>query len=174
MSSLTVNEKRISTMGESAIAKVREFETFIAAGPQEEIGTDHVIHGGMYARTVMIPAGVTVTGTAIKLATMFIFQGHASLYTGEGAIELRGYHVLTASAGRKQALHAYEDTWCTMIFSTSATSIEQAEDEFTDEAHCFADSVKRPDNLWVIAESVFQQRVQLRGTELIECLFRDS
>ncbi|CAB5162173.1 hypothetical protein UFOVP151_8 [uncultured Caudovirales phage] len=134
MSSLTVNEKRITTMGESAVETVRKFESLMAERPQEEIGTEHVIHGGMYARTVMIPAGVSITGASIKLATMLIIHGHASVYTENGAIELEGYQVLPASAGRKQAFYAYADTWLTMIFPTSAQTVEQAEDEFTDEA----------------------------------------
>lgn len=135
MSSLTVNEKRITTMGESAIAKVREFESLMAQSPQQEIGTEHVIHGGMYARTVLVPAGVVITGTEIKLATMLILQGDALANTDDGAIELHGYNVIPASAGRKQAFVALTDTWLTMIFPTSAQTVEQAEDEFTDEAH---------------------------------------
>ena len=135
MSSLTVNEKRITTMGESAVAKVREFESLMRQSPQQEIGTEHVIHGGMYARTVLVPAGVVITGTEIKLATMLILQGDALANTEDGAIELHGYNVIPASAGRKQAFVALTDTWLTMIFPTSAQTVEQAEDEFTDEAH---------------------------------------
>lgn len=135
MSSLTVNEKRITTMGESAVETVRKFESLMAERPQEEIGTEHVIHGGMYARTVLVPAGVVITGTEIKLATMLILQGDALANTDDGAIELHGYNVIPASTGRKQAFVALTDTWLTMIFPTSAQTVEQAEDEFTDEAH---------------------------------------
>ncbi|CAB4133140.1 hypothetical protein UFOVP140_42 [uncultured Caudovirales phage] len=135
MSDLTVSEKRIATMSESAIEKVRTFESLMAERPQEEIGTEHVIHGGMYARTILIPAGVAITGAEIKLATVLVLQGDALAYTDDGAIELHGYNVIPASAGRKQAFVALTDTWLTMIFPTSAQSIEQAEDEFTDEAH---------------------------------------
>jgi hypothetical protein len=135
MSNLTVSEKRIATMSESAIEKVRTFESLMAERPQEEIGTDHVIHGGMYARTVKIPAGVAITGTEIKVATLLVLQGDALAYTDDGAIELHGYNVIAASAGRKQVFVALTDTWLTMIFPSAATSIEQAEDEFTDEAN---------------------------------------
>ena len=135
MSDLTVSEKRIATMSESAIEKVRTFESLMAERPQEEIGTEHVIHGGMYARTILIPAGVAITGAEIKLATVLVLQGDALAYTDDGAIELHGYNVIPASAGRKQAFVALTDTWLTMIFPTSAQSIEQAEDEFTVEAH---------------------------------------
>jgi hypothetical protein len=49
-------------------------------------------------------------------------------------LELTGYHVLPAAAGRKQALLARADTHLTMIFATRATSVAEAEAEFTDEA----------------------------------------
>jgi hypothetical protein len=55
---------------------------------------------------------------------------------GDGAAErLTGYHVLPASGRRKQAYVAHADTWLTMVFATSAQSVEEAEDEFTAEAH---------------------------------------
>jgi hypothetical protein len=134
MSNLTITAKRIATMSESAIEKVRDLETVLMELPQEPIGTDHVLHGGMYARTVMIPAGVAITGAVIKLATLLIVQGHAQVFTDDGAVELYGYNVIPASAGRKQAFAAITDTWLTMVFPTEATSVDQAEDEFTDEA----------------------------------------
>jgi hypothetical protein len=135
MLNLTVNEKRIATMSEDSIARVRALESRLMDCPQEEIATGHVIHGGMYARTIPIAAGVVITGAEIKLATLLIISGHVSVYTDDGTVELTGYNVLAASAGRKQAFVAHSDTWLTMIFSTKAQVVEQAEDEFTDEPH---------------------------------------
>lgn len=135
MRSLTIAAKRIATMSEQAIERVRDLETVLTEMPQEPIGTDHVLHGGMYARTVMIPAGVAITGAVIKLATLLIVQGHAQVFTDDGSVELHGYNVIPASARRKQAFAAITDTWLTMVFPSRATSVDQAEDEFTDEAH---------------------------------------
>jgi hypothetical protein len=135
MSNLTITAKRIATMSESAIEKVRDLETVLMELPQEPIGTDHVLHGGMYARTIKIPAGVAVTGTVIKVATLLVFQGDALVNTDDGPIELHGYNVMAASAGRKQVFVALTDTLLTMIFPSAAQTIEQAENEFTDEAH---------------------------------------
>ncbi len=63
-----------------------------------------------------------------------IISGDVLAYTAEGAQRISGYHVLRGEAGRKQAFLAVEDTHMTMIFPTTATCVEQAEDEFTDEA----------------------------------------
>lgn len=88
----------------------------------------------MYARTIKIPAGVLLTGALIKRTTMLVISGHVTVFVGEGAIEVRGYQVLPASAGRKQAFLAHADTFVTMLFPSEAASVEAAENEFTDEA----------------------------------------
>jgi hypothetical protein len=50
-------------------------------------------------------------------------------------VHVQGYAVLPASAGRKQAFVAQADTRLTMVFPTSAKTVEQAEREFTDEIY---------------------------------------
>lgn len=124
----------ITSMTPEAIDKVRQLEARTAELEQVEIPTDHVLHGGMYARTIKIPAGVLLTGVHIKLATMLVISGHVTVFVGDGSIEITGYQVLPASAGRKQAFLAHADTFVTMLFPSEAASIEAAEHEFTDEA----------------------------------------
>ena len=124
----------IAPMAPEAIDKVRQLEARTAELEQVEIPTDHVLHGGMYARTIKIPAGVMLTGALIKRATMLVISGHVTVFVGAGTIEINGYQVLPASAGRKQAFLAHADTFVTMLFPSEAASIEAAENEFTDEA----------------------------------------
>ena len=134
MNALTTADFCIPAMRNEAIDKVRKFEAVAMQAPQVEIRTDHVIHGGMYARTIRIPAGVVLTGALIKIATLLIVSGRANVFVGDGSIELAGYHVIPASAGRKQAFVAIEDTDLTMVFPSQSKSVEEAEAEFTDEA----------------------------------------
>jgi len=124
----------IAPMTPEAIDKVRQLEARTAELEQVEIPTDHVLHGGMYARTIRIPAGVLLTGAHIKRATTLVISGHVTVFIGAGTIEITGYQVLPASAGRKQAFLAHADTFVTMLFPSEAASIEAAETEFTDEA----------------------------------------
>jgi hypothetical protein len=126
---------RIAAMSPEAIGKVRALEALVADLPQEDIATEHLIHAGMYARTITIPTGVMLTGAEIKLATVLIVSGHVSVYLDGQSVELVGHHVIPASKGRKQAFVAHADTRLTMLFPTDAITIEQAEDQFTDEAH---------------------------------------
>jgi len=99
---------------------------------------EHSLHAGLYARTARIPAGVVVTGAEIKLATVLVLSGDATVYTGDGEIRLTGYHVIEASAGRKSAFLAHADTALTMLFASQARSVDEAEREFTNEFDALA------------------------------------
>ena len=72
-------------------------------------------------------------GALITIPTLLIMSGHATLFIGEEDVELTGYAVIPASAGRKQAIYAHADTLLTMLFPTAARTVEEAEQEFTDE-----------------------------------------
>lgn len=133
MSNIVCTENRIGSMTPAAIDKVRRLENALRELPQIDIGTDHIIHNGMYARTVVIPAGAVVTGVTIRVPTIVIVSGHCLVSIGDDAVQVHGYKALSASANRKQACMAFEDTTWTMIFSTEALTIEEAEAEFTDE-----------------------------------------
>jgi hypothetical protein len=133
MSEIVTARRHIAAMGDAAIENVRRLESLASELPQVAIATDHVIHAGMYARTVMVPAGVMITGVLIKIATLLIVHGDAVVYVDGGPMRLRGYNVLPASAGRKQAFVAQTDTHLTMIFASDAKTAAEAERQFTDE-----------------------------------------
>lgn len=133
-SNVAVLKPEILPMTDKAIANVRKLEMYLAALPQIDIETTHVLHGGMYSRTIKVPAGNIVTGSLTKIPTILIAQGNVIVYIGEKAVELDGYNVIPASANRKQAVITKSDAYFTMIFPTNAKTVEEAESEFTDEA----------------------------------------
>ena len=118
---------------------VRAIEQRSLAGPQLPLTTHHVIHAGVYSRTIMMPKAppgskTIMTGALIKIATTLVICGDCSVLIGDAEeVRVIGYRVLAASAGRKQAYIAHEDTYITMIFKTQARTVEEAEAEFTDE-----------------------------------------
>jgi hypothetical protein len=124
----------IPAMSPRAIANVRELEARVLALPQTPIETHHAFHAGVYARTIMAPAGTLLTGALIKIATLLILDGDADVYLDGESRRFTGYHVLPASAGRKQAFVTHADTHLTMLFATQAKTVEDAERAFTDEA----------------------------------------
>lgn len=123
----------VPAMSARAVADVRRLESLSAQRPQAALETTHQFHAGIYARTIKVPAGVLITGALIKIPTTLIVSGETIMYGEGGAVELRGYHVMAAQAHRKSAFLARSDTWITMLFATDATTVEEAEAEFTDE-----------------------------------------
>lgn len=134
MSNVVEFKSRVPAMTSQAIANVTVLESNLRELPQVAIATHHVLHGGMYTRTIRIPAGVMLTGALIKVATTLVVNGDVTVYLGDASVRVHGYNVLAASANRKQAFYAHADTYLTMSFATAAKTVEEAEAEFTDEA----------------------------------------
>lgn len=121
-------------MSRDQINKVRTLEALARAQPQVKIHVDHFLHGGMYVRTVMIPAGVLITGALIRVETSLVMSGSAMVYTGERWIEHSGYGVLAAAKNRKQIFIAITDLNLTMFFPCDCKTVKDAEEQFTSEA----------------------------------------
>lgn len=147
-----VKAPAIRAMTVSQIEMATRAQALIMAAPQMDITTIHTIHGGVYTRTIKIPKGVVIAGALIKIPTTLIFNGHAHINTGENGVELRGYHILPASAWRKQVIIAHEDTDLTMVFATDAKTVEEAEVQFTDEFDLLASHRSSDDMITITGE----------------------
>ena len=133
---LPVAQPTLPAMSLGAVDLVFELEDEVLKRPQIDIPTQHVLHAGMYFRTICMPAGKEesiLTGALIKVPTVLIVCGDVTVFTGTDTVHLTGYNVLMASAGRKQAFIAHKDTYITMAFPTRAKTVDEAEVEFTDE-----------------------------------------
>jgi len=133
MADVTVQHPVIPAMDEAAIDNVRQLTAAMAELPQVPIRTEHILHAGLYARTVFVPAGVIITGVLIKIPTLLIVHGDAMVYIGGASLRLEGYNVVPAAAGRRQVFVAESDLHLTMLFASDAASVDQAERQFTDE-----------------------------------------
>jgi len=132
-------------MSESAIEKVRLVQNAMLKFPQIDLPVHHILHGGMYSRSLVIPAGVAIAGAFIQVPTTLVVSGNVTVYANDQAYEIDGYQVLVASAGRKQVFVAHTDTNMTMTFATDAKTVEDAENEFTSEPDLLAS--RRHENL---------------------------
>ena len=135
MSALAPVGNHIPAMTAEALAEVRAMEDFLLTLPQLRIDTQHLIHAGLYARTICVPAGSVVSGALVDVPTVLIVSGHCKIYTGQETLEVQGFQVLPGSPGRKQIVVAMSDTHFTMCFATPAKTVSEAESEFTSEAH---------------------------------------
>jgi hypothetical protein len=102
--------------------------------PQINPEMEHHFHAGMYARTCRLPAGGLWVGVLIKIPTLLIVNGGCFVLAGDRWYKIEDYQVIQATAGRKQVYATFRPTEITMIFPTSSITVEEAEDEFTDEA----------------------------------------
>lgn len=101
--------------------------------PPIDIAINQLFHAGLYVRTCFVPEGSVIVGALIKVPTVVTISGHCKATVGSKTVEVDGYVVLKADAGRRQAFVALEDTYITMSFSTKAKTFAEAEREFTDE-----------------------------------------
>lgn len=100
--------------------------------PQIKVQTEHILHAGMYARTVRLAAKVSITSLLIKVPTIVTINGKCRVFNGKWQ-DFDGYNVLPAAAGRKMIYLTFAPTEITMVFPSKATTVEGAEREFTDE-----------------------------------------
>jgi len=120
-------------------ARVCELEDAVLLGlPQVSIETTHVVHGGMCARTIFIPAGTVLTGALTNCDNVCVVCGDITVTTDDGPQRLTGYHVLPAQAGAKRIGLTHSDTWWTTVWPTALADIEAIEDEFTSESQRLA------------------------------------
>jgi hypothetical protein len=121
--------------------------------PQVAIATEHILHAGMYTRTVRVAAGILFTSALIKRTTILIAHGRVNVVLNNGVAELEGYNVIPASAGRKLVFLTLGAVEITMIFPTAAKTVEEAEAEFTDEAdHLLSRRQKLGDTITITGE----------------------
>lgn len=143
MNALTAPSPALVAPAPCDLNVLRSIDRALLALPQTDVLIDHLIHGGMYARTAHIPAGVTVSGVLLSRATVLVLQGDVTMFTGSEVVRLTGFHVLPGSAGRKQLFRTHAETHMTMVLPSTAQSVDEAEHEFTDEAHLLAKAAGR-------------------------------
>jgi hypothetical protein len=112
---------------------LRKAGALIQSCPQIDIPTEHLLHGGMYARTIRVPAGTVLEGAEIKIPTLLVVHGYAQFRLERGDLVVNGFGVLAGSAGRKTIMWAQSDVEMTMVFPTQAETVDEAEREFTDD-----------------------------------------
>jgi hypothetical protein len=143
MNTLTTTSPALVAPDPQTLGRLRDLDAVLLALPQTEIPIDHLIHGGMYARTAHIQADMFVSGALLSRATVLVLHGDVTVFTGTDAVRLTGFHVLPGSAGRKQLFRTHAETHMTMVLPSQALSVDQAEHEFTDEPELLMQSAGR-------------------------------
>ena len=119
---------------ENELAAVRRVEEKLKTVKQNGMETWHVLHGGIYSRTIFLEKDQVIVGAQIKVPTTIMINGSLLISSGGESFEIKGVNIIPASKNRKQIMKATEKTSVTMCFATSAKTVEEAEEEFSDEA----------------------------------------
>lgn len=114
--------------------RVSQLEAMVLTAPQVDLQTQHKLSGGMYARTIFIPAGTVLTGATHKRDHINVMVGDITVSTDEGMRRLIGFNVLETKAGMKRCGFAHADTQWTTISRTDLVVIEDIEDELVVES----------------------------------------
>jgi len=118
----------------SMLNQLAEVQRLLDSCPQTSLVTEHLIHGGMYARTIRRGTDSVTLGSIINRATILIIHGDCSLLIGDRRLDLTGYNVLAGLPGRKSFSWTHSPVEMTMICSTSAATVAEAEEEIFGEA----------------------------------------
>lgn len=111
-------------------AHIAELEGRMLAMPEHQIVIEpvHCFAQGLYAREVTLPAGCTATGHIHGQEHICIIsKGRVLVVTDEGAREFAAPATMIVPAGRKNCVHALEETVWTTIHATEARTPEEAE-----------------------------------------------
>ena len=133
MSDIVPVRTTLAPASQSSINKVDRLTEAMLKMPQLQFVTEHLIHAGMYTRTLFFPAGTVCTAVFFKIPTVIIIVGRADIFSNDEVISVDGYTVVPGSAGRKIAVWAISRIGASMIFPTKAKTVEEAQEEFTDE-----------------------------------------
>ena len=134
MSALAVIGDTLPATTPEALQKILAAETKIRAVEECRWTIENVLHGGVYARTARIAPNTVIVGVMIRVPTVLVIHGDCFVYAGDRWHHLEGYQVIPAAAGRKQIFATVSETELTMIFPTTAKTVAEAEEEFTEEA----------------------------------------
>lgn len=134
MNDLVVPMASLPATSPELLSRIEALQDQLVGNEPVDVPTQHVIHAGMYARTIVMPKEMVLVGSLLKLATLVIVTGSAAVLAGEEWLELEGYNVIPASSGRKQVFVSRSPVIITMMFPTRARTVADAEAEFTDEA----------------------------------------
>lgn len=111
--------------------KILKFEEELGKLPQVDLQTQHSVTGGVYARTVLIPAGCAVVGAIHSKDHISVFIGDVTCTTDEGMKRMTGHHVFPCKSGIKRVVYAHINSIWTTCIKTDETELDKIEKDCT-------------------------------------------
>ena len=114
--------------------RVNRLEEEMLRHPQIDAQTTHALAGGVYARTIHVPAGCVFTGMVHKKDHLNIVHGDVTFINDDGETRLTGYHVIATPAGSKRAAFAHAATNWTTVLRTDFNELSEIESDAVESA----------------------------------------
>jgi len=118
----------------STRAGVERLQAALGALPQVDVQTSHVLAGGIYARSITVPAGASLVGATHKRDHITVMQGDITVWNEGVAQRYTGSHTFPTKAGAKRAVYAHADTVWTTLCRTDETELEAIEADLVEDA----------------------------------------
>ena len=115
--------------------KIDQYESLLGEMKQVDLNTTHSVSGGVYSRTIFIPAGVSLVGATHSKDHINIMCGDITVTTDTGMKRLTGYNVFATKAGMRRVGYAHTDTYWTSVIHTTETDIFKIEKDITPDSH---------------------------------------
>ena len=101
--------------------------------PPVELPVKHYHAAGLYARELLIPAGVVLTGKVHKAEHFsMLMQGEIFVWTEQGMQRLKAPHILHCLPGTKRVGYAITDTRWVTVHATDKTDVAELEAELVE------------------------------------------
>lgn len=112
----------------SAREKVNLLETEMRKQPQIELKTKHHFSYGIYARELLIPKGIMLTGKIHKCTQLnMLVQGEMDVLIGNDVKRIKAPFTIVSEAGTKRIAIAHEDCIWITVHGTHETDIDKIE-----------------------------------------------
>lgn len=110
---------------------IDELEEVMLSGPQAQVDVRHYLtNSGVYAREMIMPKDLTVTGKAKKEDYLTVLSaGVVTERTASGIKHYKAPCIIISEPGIKRALYAHELSVLTTIHHTEHTDLEAIEDD---------------------------------------------
>lgn len=108
--------------------QIETLERHIKQLPQVEVRTRHYFANGLYAREILIPQGMVLTGRVHREEHLnIVSQGDITVWTEEGMKRVQAPFTLVSKPGTKRVGLAHADTVWTTIHACTETDLERVE-----------------------------------------------
>lgn len=126
--------------------KVMVLERELNKLPQVECPVWHFFAPGLYARKMLIPAGVMLTGAVHKTEHLCIVSGDIAVTTDTGVVRMTDVHaIINSRPGVKRAGYAFADTYWTTVHATNERDLDKLVRELTESEN--SELLGGPDNV---------------------------